>query len=399
MEKCQLRISQEKLIGIEEIKKLISTKGQDYEHACEVYTKGIILTTSHRNPKQFFLNSQENIKKIIFLNKEDLKKKEFSHLLDKNKNLNLRDHKTKKNKILIFNKNTDVESICKYASEQIKKLKIKYLYIEEYKGNPLDSRKNNSRLIVRNPNPLADKNDYKAFGEVIEYKRELGVDTIIYKSLFNILPVIEELTKWKKNLNVNKFFFFLNPNENNLAAPSYCFLKKYYIPDEDYKKLLNQLKDEYPKKIVKVVKKTFVPQATTEVLNPPIDLIASPIKPNKKRQDNTPKSTSKLIQNVVNKSLIDIFSGYESGEDSDDTSSKDTDDDEEDESSSNKPRTRTKTKSPSKTQNTPKKVQKEVLKNQCIQIKSNKERCKGKTGGNNKYCNAHRQNTPQNNSK
>lgn len=247
-------------------------------------------------------------------------------------------------------------------------LKLKDINIEVYKGNPLDSRKNYSRLIVHNPNPIANKNFYEDFGDVIEVKRTRGVDTVIYKSLNNILPVIEEYTKWRKN-QTKKIFFFLKPNEDNLAAPSYCLLKKYFNPNEDYFKILNQLKEKYPKKVVKVIPKKKELLAKTEKVLDPLDLISTPIKtpiktPNKK--NNTPNSASKSIRDLINNSIVDILSINDEDEEEDEDAS----------DSSDTPK---------------KKEQTKVLKNRCKQIKQNQERCRGTACNNSEYCSAHKQ--------
>jgi hypothetical protein len=221
----------------------------------------------NKKKKDFSIISQiPNIKKILL----SFIKPENKCIFDNNGDPNFRElGGNKKEIILIFKKKEDTEKICKTATEAYLKMKnelpkdINFIF-ERFEGNPLNTNTNYSKIKVKNPDPLADENYYSSFGEVHNVERIKGYDIILFKSLKNFLPAIEEHAIWKYPKGPKKRWLFINPEEENKASPQYCILKKYHKKEKNYQILLKYLKENYKKVKVKRVDNQIEKEQNTQ---------------------------------------------------------------------------------------------------------------------------------------
>lgn len=189
----------------------------------------------------------------IFFNIPNFKEM-YPMMLDDKGNLNRRKPgKYNRAFLIIFPEKCDIVEMLKQAQKSLKNLKetkkipdSKGIQIRIYDGNPLNSEKI-IKVTVLNPDPNADTDYYKRYGELVKKQRKKGIDLLLYRSLKRTLPAAEMYTKWRDNKTKLNVWFYLDPKAENKAAPMYKIVtKKYNIPEKT-QELFDILKKKYPK--------------------------------------------------------------------------------------------------------------------------------------------------------
>jgi len=276
--------------------KIIEDKGINFLKSSKEYPKGIIITTLKKSCKFSPFSKISQIQEILF--GIDNFKKENPHLLDGEDNLRIFKHKSNAI-ILFFKKSININKICKEAMQKDKVFKY-----SPYRGTPLDSRNNYSKIIVENADPNSNLEYYESFGTPIEIKNIRGRDIVTMEVLNPILPAIEEHAKWLKQGKVNKFFFYLNPSEDNKAAPMYCIAKRNYKMDNLHENLVKNLKNKFPRKKLtlnkpKVVEEKLEPQETPTPTKTSPKTPKKTIQKKKKKDDSEDSADSSLESSPV----------------------------------------------------------------------------------------------------
>jgi len=279
-------------INFEDLLIIIENDKKKNQEASTEFTNGLVI-----NSKNSEVALKSYIVELIFKNIENFSEN-YPHLIDSNGCLKLRKI-GKYAYILIFKKNCDIEELRNKAENSMKILlkerKIRNeLVIKVYDGLPLDTTKH-IVVEVTNPNPKAEEKDYKVYGEILKFADSKGKHIITYSSINNFLPALEQYYKEKKNIwKKRDFSFYIDPNEENKAAPQYRILtKKYAKPSTTF--AVQKLKEKYPLAYHKR-------KQEEELLIPPKALRNAPnlLSPQKHNNSSTPNKTNTNIPTMRN---------------------------------------------------------------------------------------------------
>jgi hypothetical protein len=291
---------------LEELLEVQGKKSKQYQKSMELYSKGIIIF--RKTSRLQNLKPNLNHLKII-LSSIDNFDNNFPHLFDTNGGLNVRyTGRDKNNFLLIFRDDVDIEKILSLIKESSNSKKNKKLLklangesysFSVYQGvSPLDAR-TNIRVTVQNPDPEADKTYYQDFGDIVNCKRRNGTDHITYKTLKPILPALKEHQRWRKAQKGN-VFFFLDPNEENKAAPLYSITTKLFKLPKGFDAALEIIKSKYPKTQVSIIPAMQTTQDNAKnIVNNAAVIQQNVISPAKTPdKDSKSKNTGKDDQNL-----------------------------------------------------------------------------------------------------